>query len=91
MTGSIDIAAAQVTNPAINAKLITPADTDLADGLYTRGIYVGVTGDLAVRMVGDLGDEDVVFTAVPAGSIIPIVVRQIRLTGTTATNIVILF
>jgi len=52
----------------------------------TRGVYVGVGGDLAVRMAG--GGNTVVFAGVLAGSLLPIVVDQILATGTTATNIV---
>lgn len=75
------------TIPAANAEAITPADTDLTFGL-TRAIYVGVGGDLAVRMADDKGDTDVVFTGVVSGSVLPLRVKQIRTTDTTATDIV---
>ena len=84
-----ELPAAQTTTPAINAKAITPADSDLTN--FTRAIWVGGAGDLAVRMEGDLGDQDVTFVAVTAGALLPIVAKQIRSTGTTATNIVALF
>ena len=74
-------------NPAANANAITPADLDLTIA-YTRGVYVGTTGDLAVRMAGEEGDEDVIFKNVPSGALLPIRVKQIRSTGTTATDIV---
>ena len=79
------------TSPAANAEAITPADTDLTNDQFTRAIYVGGTGNLAVRMAGAEGDTDVVFVAVPAGTLLPIRVKQIRSTSTTATSIVSLF
>lgn len=80
--------------PASDAESITPADADLASvalGFFTRAIYVGVTGDLAVKMIGDIGDSIVVFKAVPAGAILPLRVSQIRSTDTTATEIIALW
>jgi len=86
MVNQTNFSASGITSPAANAKDITKADTDLDD--FTRSIYVGGTGDLAVRMAGDEGDIDVIFKAVPAGSILPIRVKQIRSTDTTATLII---
>ena len=82
--------------PAAYAESITPADTDLASftaGSFTRAIYIGVIGDIAVKMAGggDEGDSIVVFKAVPAGSILPLRVSQIRSTDTTATEIIALW
>ncbi len=75
-------------NPA-NAETITPADTDLAN--FTKAIYVGGTGDLAVMMADDQGDSIVVFKAVPVGTTLNIRCKQIRTTDTTASLIVALF
>lgn len=64
---------------------VTPADADLT--YQTRGIYVGVEGDLRVTSItGDV----VVFVAVPAGLLLPIRVKRVWLTGTTAGSIVAL-
>jgi len=85
-----DLPAAQIETPPINAKAITPADSDLDN--FTRAIYIGGTGDLVVRVPGDLGDTgDITFSALPVGKTLTIVAKQIRSTGTTATNIVALF
>ncbi len=84
-----DIPASQISVPALNAKAITPADSDLET--HTRGIYVGGTGDVTVMMAGDLGDSIVTFKAVPVGVVIPVVAKQIRTTLTTATLLVALF
>lgn len=75
-----------LNGPAYRAAAITPNDgTDLA--FVTRGIYVGVTGDVAVNMANTPG-ANVIFKAVPAGSLLPLAVARVLATGTTATNIV---
>jgi hypothetical protein len=63
----------------------------------TRGLYVGATGNIAVRMAdrspttpGGSGST-VTFASVPAGSILPIQVDQVLLTGTTASSILALY
>lgn len=86
-----DFAASGETNPAAHAVEITPANVDLTltEGFsFTRAIYVGVTGDLEVKMAGG---EIVTFVAVPAGQILPLRVSQIRTGGTTALSIVALY
>lgn len=71
-------------SPARNAAEITPHDTnDLA--LVTRGIYVGVAGNLKVETAN--GDV-VTFVDLAAGMIHPIMCKQVYATGTTATDIV---
>ena len=74
--------------PASRAFAITPNDSaDLANN--TRGIYVGVTGDLRVILTGDT--VAVTFSAVPAGSLLPIRAKRVTNTGTTATGLVGVF
>jgi hypothetical protein len=51
-------------------------------------LYVGVAGDVKVKMASG---KDVVFTAMPAGSFMPVNVLKVFATGTTATNIVALW
>ena len=60
-----------------------PADADLPE--VTRGIYVGTAGDLVVRPSD--GGGDVTFAGVPAGSILPVRVSQVR-AATTASDLV---
>jgi hypothetical protein len=76
-----------LTSPADNATAVTPSDsTDLA---YTsRALYIGGAGNLVVTMAGG---GDVTFSAVPAGSILPIRVSRVKATSTTATSIVNLY
>lgn len=73
-------------NPAGFAEAITPADVPLPT--LTRAIYVGVSGNLVVKMAG--GSNIVTFTDVPGGSIVPIRVSEIR-AATTALAIVALY
>jgi hypothetical protein len=64
-------------SPATWASAVVPSDTD--------DLYVGGTGDVRVRM---RGGNDVTFAAVPTGTVLPIRVTRVFLTGTTATNII---
>lgn len=75
------------TGPASAYVAIVKSDTvDFAEG-PARGIYVGVSGDVAV--VG-LDDVAVVFKAAPVG-ILNVVCRRVNSTATTATNMVALY
>jgi len=73
-----------ITPPAA-AEAITPADATYITP--TRGVYVGVSGDLKVIM---LDGTAVTFVGLAAGVIHPIVCVLIYDTGTTATSIVAL-
>ena len=70
-----------VTAPAGDAFAITPHDTDV---FRATALYVGGSGDLSVVMESG---TTVTFVGVSAG-ILPIRVRSVRATGTTATDIV---
>lgn len=76
-----------LTSPPEQAAAVVPADgTDLS--CVTRAIYVGGGGSLRVRM---LGGAEVTFAAVPAGALLPLRVRRVLATGTTATAIIALW
>jgi hypothetical protein len=83
---------ADATAPAHQARAISPNDATVIP--TTRGIYVGVAGNITVRM-GDFAasqdpaDDNVLFSNVPVG-VLPIQVDKVYLTGTTATNMVAL-
>lgn len=75
------------SDPANGAAAITPSNTtDLT--VYARGIYVGVGGNITVDMT-DSG-TNITFLAVPQGTILPVQVKRVYSTGTTATNLVAL-
>lgn len=69
--------------PAKDAVAVTPHDTN--DLTYLpRALYVGVSGDVKVDMIGS---GTVTFVGVPVG-ILPVRVTRVYSTGTTATDIV---
>lgn len=73
--------------PARNAAAVTPHDTNPIN--RCDALYVGGAGSVTLRTDDD--DGDVLFTAVPAGSVLPVRAKYVRLTGTTATGIVALY
>lgn len=76
--------------PAAEALEVTPADSDLplVEASYTRALYIGIEGNVTVRMAGQ--ENDVTFVAVPAGTMLPIRVSQVR-AATTASAIIALY
>lgn len=79
-----------VTRPADNVAAITPSNsTDLA--ALTRGIYVGVSGDLKVDLYDLETVTTVTFVGLASGVIHPIRAQRVYATGTTATSILGVF
>ena len=77
--------AADLSSPASKALEITPSDdTDLPAGV--RALWVGGGGALSVILVDDT--VPVLLSGVPSGTLLPIMPRRVRATGTTATAIV---
>lgn len=75
-----------VASPGRNAAVITKSDS--VEQLY-KSIWVGGTGDVTVLMINATDDSQTVkFSAVPAGTLLPIQVRRVMSTGTTATLMV---
>jgi hypothetical protein len=70
---------------AYSAVAITPSDATVLP--KTRGIWVGVTGNIAVRMANG---ESVTFANVPVG-LLPIQVDMVKATSTTATTMLALY
>ena len=76
------------TNQARQAVEVTPSDgTDLAQ--YAKALYIGVSGDLTIIPLEAEDDTGVLFKDHPAGYM-PVMVRRVLATGTSATNIVAL-
>lgn len=74
-----------VRSPARRPFAILPSDTvELAD--LPKAIYVGTAGNVTLR--GADAGADVLFKAVPAGTILDVRARFVRATGTTAADLV---
>lgn len=72
------------TDSATGAAIPTLSDTlDDPEGGF-RSIYVGTGGNISVVFVDG---STATFLGVPGGSVLPVCVRRIRSTGTTATNL----
>lgn len=70
--------------PASGGFPISPSDsTDLVE--VTRAVYIGTGGAIAGIMQGG---EEVTFISVPGGTLLPVRLRRIKATGTTATALV---
>lgn len=70
-----------------NATAVTPSNT--ATYSPALALYVGTAGNVAVTMAGG-GQSQVVFTAVPAGTLLPVATIAVAATGTTAGSIIAL-
>ena len=76
---------ADISNAA-RAVAVTPNDTTVIQ--TTRALWVGVAGNVAVRMAGD--GLTITFTGAPIG-VLPVQVDKVLSTGTTATTILALY
>ncbi len=84
MPDPFDSHASTLTSPARSAQAITPSDS-AALAQVTRGLYVGQSGSVRVKMAsGDL----VTFAGMQGGMAYPLRVAQVLATGTTATGLV---
>lgn len=70
-----------VIAPAADAFPITPSNTAY---LRATALYVGTGGDVAVVTEAN---STVTFANVPDGSVLPVRVKQVLSTGTTASDI----
>lgn len=75
------------------AAAVTPSDTvniPAVTGGTNNGcvLYVGGSGNIKVTTVGG---DDVVFVGLSAGQFVPVQVKRVWSTSTTATNIVALW
>lgn len=78
---------AKLTAPGDGAIAVTPNDTTKLTK-YARALYVGGAGNVTVLC---RDDSVVTFTAVPAGTVLPIRAQRVNATGTTATSIVAIY
>lgn len=70
-----------------SAEVVVPSDTDDIDDGF---IYVGVGGDVKVIAAIDPDSGPVTFKNWPTGQTLPIRIRRIYSTGTTATNMLVM-
>lgn len=77
----------QLYSPATGAFAITAGSSALTR--VTRAIYVGGEGDVQATMLDD--GADIVFSSVPAGTVLPIRATHVPSGSTTATNLVGLY
>jgi hypothetical protein len=69
---------------------VVPSDVaDQITGGFFRSVYVGGTG--AITYDSPNGQTGLVLTAVPVGTLLPIAMKRIHATGTTATLMVGLY
>lgn len=78
---------ATTTNQIKDAVAVTPSDANELD-FFTNALWVGNAGTVNLVLQDDTAP--VSFT-VPAGTLLPFHVKQVRLTGTSAGNIVALY
>jgi hypothetical protein len=73
--------------PYAHAAVLTKSDTDeLVEA--SRALYIGGTGNINVVTVSG---ETVLFSALPVGTVLPIRIKQLLSTNTTATLVVALW
>lgn len=69
-----------------NASVVDVSAADVTLSAVTRGLLVGVSGDVAVQFI-DGPDVGVIIPALAAGVWHPMQIRGVLKTGTTATGI----
>ena len=79
--------AGAITAPATRILTVTPHDTDELPRIG-RALLVASGGTVVVRAIDDAHDET--FADLPPYAMLPVRVRTIRATGTTATDIKVL-
>ena len=75
-------------SPAVSAAAVTPNDGADLSRIPTRSLWIGGAGNVNVDMADG---TTVLFSGCTAGSILPVQVKRVRSTNTTATLIVALY
>jgi hypothetical protein len=93
------------SGPAWRANHLAAIAGDITVNPPCRAIYVGGAGDISVTMAGGRFEtsqalqgptdaqvnDTTIFKNVPAGTRLPIMVSQIKQSGTTATDLILLY
>lgn len=84
MSDSFSFTQDSAANPARRLGAVTPNDaTDLAE--IPKALWVSVAGTLNVVGAGDVTNTGTALGSLVVGAVVPIRVRRVRATGTTAT------
>ena len=86
MTDRFQTSSPSLSGPASHAFAVSPSDSSLLSET-TRGLYVGTSGDIACLT---LSGASITFSAVQAGTLLPMRLTKVMATGTTASNIIAL-
>jgi hypothetical protein len=84
---AIDVSDGGLGQPAVHAFVVAPSDSEEVT-YVTRAVFVGGAGNMAVVM---FGGETVTFSGILAGTTLPIRVKKVLTTETTATLMLGLF
>lgn len=76
------------SRPSGAFETVTPSNSTNFTKGTSRGLYIGGAGNI-VAVAAD--DTTATFTAVPAGTVLPIKIKRVNSTSTTATAMVALF
>lgn len=86
MSDKFQIHRSMLTSPASEGFNITPSDDDdLA--FVSRMIYIGGAGNVSVVLSSG---SEITLNGVISGTVLPLRVKKVNATGTTATNLVAL-
>lgn len=77
------------TEPATSLAAVSPHASNALPGGTCRGLWVGAAGDVSIVAESDAAAVTIV--GVPAGTLLPIRAKAVRVSGTTATSIVALY
>jgi hypothetical protein len=76
------------TAPAMEAVAITPSNSDDLPNGVARALYIGGGGAV---VLDTYTQTSLTFSGLQGGTILPVNVKRVRSTGTTATNLIALY
>jgi len=74
------------TSPASKFVVLVPDDNVDLTPTNIRGVWVGIGGDLAIVGLNDV--TPITLQGIPTGALLPIMVKKILATGTSAAGLV---
>jgi hypothetical protein len=77
------------TAPARYARAVTPSNSSALPDGPCRALFIGTGGDVTLIAAAD--DQAVLFKNLPDGSTLDVGTKQVKSTGTDATDIVALY